>query len=137
MESCIFCRIIEGSLPANKIFENRETIAFLDIGPVHPGHSLVIPRKHFKDIFDCDENIMGEVMKTAKKISGPIMKAVKADGINIGMNNKESAGQEVFHAHVHVIPRYREDGLRHWKKEDFRDENHRKEVHENIMKELS
>lgn len=111
---CIFCKIVEGGLPAYKVYEDSSIMAFLDIFPIHPGHTLVVPKKHFVDIFDTPEKELQGIIAAAKKISPAVMKATKADGINIGMNNKPASGQVVMHTHLHVIPRFKDDGLKTW-----------------------
>jgi histidine triad (HIT) family protein len=111
---CIFCKIVEGGLPAYKVYEDSSVMAFLDIFPIHPGHVLVIPKKHSVDIFDTPEDDLKNIIAAAKKISPAVMKATKADGINIGMNNKPASGQVVMHVHLHVIPRFKDDGLKTW-----------------------
>lgn len=111
---CIFCKIVEGGLPAYKVYEDANTLAFLDIFPIHPGHVLVISKRHTVDIFDTPEEDLKSIIAAAKKISPAVMKATKADGINIGMNNKPASGQVVMHAHIHVIPRFKDDGLKTW-----------------------
>lgn len=137
MADCIFCRIVKGELPCYKLYEDDIVISFLDIFPVQPGHAIVVPKKHSADIFDTDEETMKQMMAVAKKLSPAVMNATKADGINIGMNNREAAGQEVPHAHLHVIPRYKGDGLKTWKQSPFKDDAHKKELWEAIKKELS
>lgn len=128
MSECIFCTIVKGELPAYKLYEDDDIVSFLDIFPIHPGHALVIPKKHSVDMFDTDEELIGKMMMVAKKMAPSVMKGTKADGINIGMNNREAAGQEVFHAHIHIIPRYLEDGLKSWRKNLFKNDKHKEEV---------
>ena len=135
-EECIFCKIIKGDIPAHKLYEDDTVISFLDIFPIHPGHALIVPKKHSVDIFDTDEETMKQMITVAKKLSPAVMKGAKADGVNIGMNNKPAAGQEVMHAHMHIIPRYSEDGLKTWSKNLFKDDKHKQELYENIKKEL-
>lgn len=112
---CIFCKIIAGDIPSAKIHEDEEVFVFADINPVNLGHSLIIPKKHYTDISDTPDETLGKLIVTAKKIAEAIKKAVKADGINIEMNNGKAAGQIIFHSHIHVIPRFIDDGYRHWK----------------------
>lgn len=112
---CLFCKIKKGEIPSEKVYEDERVFAFLDIHPINPGHTLVIPKNHFENIHDIPEEEFAAAMKAAKKISTAVKSAVCADGINIGMNNERAAGQLVFHAHVHVIPRHAEDGFQHWK----------------------
>jgi histidine triad (HIT) family protein len=115
MNNCIFCKIINSEIGAEKIYENNHTFAFLDIKPTNPGHTLVVPKEHHENIFDASDFIMREIMSTAKLLAPPIKHAVMAQGINLIMNNGPSAGQLVFHAHLHIVPRFPTDGLRHWK----------------------
>ena len=111
---CIFCKIVEGGLPSYMVYEDSAVLAFLDIFPIHHGHVLVVSKKHTVDIFDTPEEDLKNIMAAAKKVAPAVMKAMKADGINIGMNNKPASGQVVMHAHIHVIPRYKDDGLKTW-----------------------
>ncbi len=134
MSDCLFCKIIEGKLPCFKLYEDNVVIAFLDIFPVHPGHVLVVPKKHSVDIFDTDESTLKQMIGVAKKIAPAVLKGAKAAGINLGMNNKPAAGQEVPHAHLHVIPRYEEDGLKNWGKNLFKDDAHKNKTYEDIKK---
>lgn len=113
-ENCIFCKIISGDIPSYKIYEDDTTFAFLSIGPNNPGHTLVIPKDHFENIYGLPDEILCRMTMTAKKIALAIKNGLDADGINIGMNNEESAGQEIPHAHIHIIPRTHDDGLIHW-----------------------
>lgn len=111
---CIFCKIVEGGLSAYRVYEDGNVLAFLDIFPIHPGHTLIIPKKHYADIFDTPESDLQSIIAVAKKISLAVMRATKADAINIGMNNKPASGQVVMHTHLHVIPRFKDDGLKTW-----------------------
>lgn len=113
--NCIFCKIIEKEIPAEKIYEDKNVLAFLDIKPINIGHTLVIPKKHFKNIYEIPNEDFCNLMLVVKKLSNIIKKSLKADGINIGMNNDESAGQIIFHSHIHIIPRFKKDNLKHWK----------------------
>lgn len=112
--NCIFCKIVKSEIPCSKVLENERVIAFLDISPVNKGHTLVVPKEHFETLLDVSENTLKEMMLAAKKIGKSMKKALKADGFNIGMNNFPAAGQVVMHAHLHVIPRYENDGLHLW-----------------------
>jgi histidine triad (HIT) family protein len=110
-EEDVFDKIIRREIPADIVYEDEETLAFLDIKPNHPGHTLVVSKKYFRNIFDMDEATLNSVMKTTQKMAIAIREALHADGINIAMNNEAGAGQVVFHAHVHVIPRFNGDGF--------------------------
>lgn len=107
----IFEKIIAREIPATIVYEDEIIIAFLDIRPINKGHVLIVPKKHFRNILDGDEAVLAHMMRTAKKIAQAVMTAMKADGVNVTMNNEPSAGQEVFHAHLHVIPRFTDDGV--------------------------
>lgn len=111
---CIFCKIVEGSIPSTKVYEDAKMLAFLDISPVNTGHTLVIPKTHYPNIYETPEDVMAEMMKVAKKIS-IALKALDADGVNVNMNNNFAAGQVIFHSKIHVIPRFSNDGLEVWK----------------------
>ncbi len=114
MENCIFCQIIEGKIPADKVFENEYVLAFLDINPVNNGHTLVIPQKHFASLEEVEEKYLCEMMKLAQKIGSSLNEAVGASGFNLGLNNGKDAGQVVGHVHLHIMPRFSGDGLKLW-----------------------
>jgi|SRR3989344_2538838 len=114
MDECIFCKIVRGEIPSSIVLDTDKVIAFLDIRPVNKGHVLVVPKEHFETLLDGSENILRDMIVAAKKIGKSFRKALKADGFNLGMNNFAAAGQVVFHAHLHVIPRFENDGLQHW-----------------------
>ncbi len=107
----VFAKIIRREIPAEIIYEDDHTIAFLDAHPNHPGHSLVVPKKWSRNILDIDPETLSAVMTTVQKVSLAVKEGVGADGINVYMNNEPAAGQAVFHTHIHVIPRYENDGL--------------------------
>lgn len=106
VEDCIFCKIINGDIPSAKIYEDDKVYAFLDLGQVTKGHTLVIPKKHARNMLDLDEEAASELYKRVPKIANAVKEAYAADGINIINNNEEIASQTVFHCHVHLIPRY-------------------------------
>ncbi|MCX5893580.1 MAG: HIT family protein [Deltaproteobacteria bacterium] len=112
MQDCIFCRIVAGQLPAARVLETAGVLAFLDIAPVHYGHTLVIPKAHHQNLLDLPDGLWQEIGQVCRRVAQAIQLNLKAQGFNIGMNNFAAAGQEVFHAHVHVIPRYVGDGLK-------------------------
>lgn len=116
MNDCVFCKIAAGEVPALKLFEDKDTLAFLDIGPVNPGHALVIPKKHFRNLFDTPDDILSELMPKIKRIATGVMEGSGAKGVVVSMNNEPTAGQIVFHAHFHIIPRFEGDGLRPWER---------------------
>ncbi len=112
MEDCIFCKIIKGEIPSAKIFENENIFAFLDIEPLSDGHCLIVPKKHSEDIFDTDKKTLQEIVFVAQDLSETMKKKLGADGVNIFNNSGKSAEQGVFHLHFHVVPRYKDDGLK-------------------------
>lgn len=111
---CIFCKIVSGEIPSYKIFENESTLAFLDIGPVNYGHTLVIPKKHFQNLEIIDEKTLSSVISTVKVIGRAIKNGLGVTGYNVNLNNDQVAGQIVPHLHFHVIPRTEGDGLELW-----------------------
>lgn len=116
---CIFCKIIKGEIPCAKVYEDDKVFAFLDIEPVNEGHTLVVPKRHHKDLFELPEEFLAHSLAVIKKIAAAVKEAVDADGINIGMNNGAAAGQAVFHAHFHIIPRYTGDKLGEWPRKKY------------------
>lgn len=111
MDDCIFCKIIEGSIPSRKVYENDDCYAFLDIFPANRGHTLVIPKKHSKDIHDTDPDTYAKVAHAAKIVADLLREKLNSDGTTIFQMSKEAGWQTVFHLHMHVIPRWNEDGL--------------------------
>ncbi len=112
-ENCVFCKIIKGELPARVVYEDEDVMAFLDINPVSKGHTLVVPKKHYRNMVDAPDDVIAKIYTIAKKIGVAAMNALGAKGFNVISNNEKVAGQEVFHFHVHVIPRYTGDELRY------------------------
>ncbi|MCW4054586.1 MAG: HIT family protein [Candidatus Bathyarchaeota archaeon] len=104
--SCIFCKIAQKQVPASYVYEDEKVVAFLDIKPLNEGHALVIPKVHYENIFDIPKDLVAYLHGVVKKITFAISKAVNPDGISIVQQNGKAAGQEIFHFHVHVIPRY-------------------------------
>lgn len=103
-ESCVFCKIVQQEMPASVIYEDDKVIAFMSIQPINIGHTLVVPKKHYKNIYEIPEEEVAYLYKIAKKLSHAVSKAVNAEGIRIVQNNGEAAGQVIFHLHVHIIP---------------------------------
>ncbi|MCE9585387.1 HIT family protein [Candidatus Nomurabacteria bacterium] len=136
MEECIFCKIIKGQIPSTKIYEDDKTLAFLDIAPVNIGHALIIPKEHYANIYETPEDTMSDIIKVAKKISLAVKEAVKAEGVNITMNNNHAAGQVIFHSHIHVIPRFSNDGFELWHGKRAYEDDEMKSVAENITSKL-
>ena len=105
---CIFCRIVREEAPASVVHEDEDIIAFMDIRPVNPGHTLVVPKRHCAHIWELADEEAGKLFIMARRIAVAAKEALGADGIRIVQLNGRSAGQEVFHVHVHVIPYYTE-----------------------------
>ncbi|MCX6755742.1 MAG: HIT family protein [Candidatus Nomurabacteria bacterium] len=120
-ENCIFCKIINGDIPCAMIYQDEETFAFLDINPINDGHTLIIPKHHHENIFSTPSDIFAKMAITAQKIAKRQKEILGADGINIGMNNEPDAGQVVFHAHIHVMPRFKNDGYDLWKGKTYKE----------------
>lgn len=114
MEDCIFCKIVSKELPSALLYEDDQTIAFLNIRPITKGHALVIPKKHSVNILDTDDEVLSRMVPEIKKIAGAVVKATGAKGFNLGVNNGAVSGQEIFHLHFHIIPRYGNDNLKPW-----------------------
>ncbi|MBR5127433.1 MAG: HIT family protein [Roseburia sp.] len=106
MADCIFCKIIAGEIPSYTIYEDEEFKVFLDINPASKGHALIVPKEHYANIYDIDEEVVARAMKLAKKLATRMTKVLGCDGFNLLQNNNEVAGQTVFHFHMHLIPRY-------------------------------
>jgi len=111
MGECIFCKIVNGELPSAKVYEDDETIAFLDINPLSPGHILVIPREHYRDFLETPPELVKAVAGACSRVSGAVVKAVSAEGFNLFVSNGRCAGQVVDHLHVHIVPRRSDDGI--------------------------
>lgn len=107
MNDCLFCKIIKGDIPSFKIYEDDMVFAFLDINPKSNGHTLIVPKKHFKDIYDIDNNTLNHIVETAKKLMNILEEKLTCDGFTLAQNNGEV--QEVKHFHLHVIPHYLEE----------------------------
>ncbi len=112
MVECIFCKIVQGEIPAAKVYEDDEVLAFLDINPILAGHTLVIPKVHCETLADAAPSVLEACMRAVKKVGCAVMDAMAAEGLNVLQNNFEVAGQEIDHLHFHLIPRFRNDGFR-------------------------
>lgn len=108
-DNCIFCKLANGQIPTNSIYEDDDFNVILDASPATKGHALILPKEHYANIFEIDEEILGKAAKLAKKIMIKEKDNLKCDGYNLLQNNGEVAGQTVFHFHMHLIPRYESD----------------------------
>lgn len=110
-DDCIFCSIVAGDIPSRTVHEGEHTIAFLDVNPLERGHTLVIPRDHYRTVSEMPDEVRDAVFTVAAKLTPAVEGAVDADATTVGMNNGEASGQEVPHAHVHLVPRFDDDGV--------------------------
>lgn len=106
MNDCIFCKIIAREIPAEIIYEDEDSLAFLDINPENVGHTLVIPKKHAENIFEIESDAVASLYQSVQRVATAVSNATSANGINVTSNNGAAAGQEIFHYHVHIIPRF-------------------------------
>ncbi|SDB01779.1 HIT family protein [Eubacterium oxidoreducens] len=124
-DNCIFCKLAGGDIPTRSIYEDEDFKVILDAAPATRGHALILPKQHYADIYELDEKVASKVFVLAKKLATKMTKALGCDGFNIVQNNKEVAGQTVFHFHMHLIPRYEGDGNQDklcWNHAKFTDE---------------
>lgn len=108
---CIFCKIANGEIPSTTLYEDNDFKVIFDANPGNIGHSLVICKHHYADIFEMPEELTGKGFSIAKKIAGAVKKATNCDGVNVIQNNGVAAGQTVFHFHIHVLPRFNNDSV--------------------------
>ncbi len=112
MSDCVFCKVVSGGIAAEVLFENEHVVSILDINPIHFGHALVIPRTHCRDFLDLDPSCYESLLAAARVVTGALVKGLNLEGYNLFSNNGRSAGQSVFHFHLHVTPRYPDDEIR-------------------------
>ncbi len=110
MDNCIFCKIASGEIPSNTIYEDDSFRVILDNGPATKGHALVLPKEHYANLFEIPEDVLSGAVVVAKKVAGTMKEKLSCDGLNLVQNNGEAAGQTVMHFHLHIIPRYQNDG---------------------------
>lgn len=127
--NCIFCKIVAGEIPSAKVYEDTDTLAFMDIGPIVKGHTLVIPKQHFDPITATPEPVLAKLVAVVKKIAQAQMNGLRAEGVNVMQMNGAAAGQVVPHIHFHVIPRFATDGHRwNWAAKKYDDPNEMKKL---------
>jgi histidine triad (HIT) family protein len=131
-DNCLFCRIVSGDLPATVVYEDENSIAFLDHRPLFPGHSLLLPREHVETLGDLPRTLVGPFFETAQTLARAVELALEAEGTFVAMNNRVS--QSVPHLHVHVVPRRRKDGLKgfFWPRTKYKDDEEMKVVKDKI-----
>lgn len=109
-DKCIFCKIAAGEIPSKTLYEDEEFRVILDLGPATKGHALILPKNHYRNLFELPEDQAQKVILLAKKMAQRMKEKLHCDGFNLVQNNEEVAGQTVFHFHMHLIPRYKRDG---------------------------
>ena len=109
MDNCIFCKIANGEIPSNTLYEDEDFRVILDIEPATKGHALILPKKHFANLYEIDDERASKVLLVAKQMATKMQKALNCDGLNVVQNNGVAAGQTVFHFHMHLVPRYEQD----------------------------
>lgn len=109
-DNCIFCKIANGDIPSETIYEDERFRVILDLAPAAKGHALILPKDHFANLYEIDDDVLAGASLVARKVARAMKAGLDCDGLNIVQNNGELAGQTVFHYHMHVIPRYTDDG---------------------------
>lgn len=133
---CIFCKIAAGEIPSKTIYENEQFRVIMDISPATKGHALILPKEHYANLYEIPEEVAADAMKLAKKLAKKMTDALQCDGFNIIQNNGEVAGQTVFHFHMHLIPRYKNDGNEDklcWNHVELSEEE-LEEIHQKLIK---
>lgn len=122
---CIFCKIVAGEIPSRTIYEDESFKVILDASPASKGHALILPKEHYANIFEIDEDVLAKAAKLAKRLAVHMAEVLECEGFNLLQNNGEIAGQTVFHFHMHLIPRYqnmKNKDILYWTHEKFSDE---------------
>ena len=109
-DDCIFCKIANGEIPSKTLYQDENFRVILDLGPATRGHALILPKAHYANLYELPEDTAAAAMKLAKRMAGTMTEKLRADGLNLVQNNGETAGQTVMHFHLHLIPRYKDDG---------------------------
>lgn len=119
-DNCIFCKIVNGDIPSKMLHEDGEFKVILDLGPATKGHALILPKNHYRNLYELPDDMASKVMLLAKKMASQMTDKLECDGFNLVQNNGEAAGQTVFHFHLHLIPRYNGDGQTlGWKEQEL------------------
>lgn len=134
MQDCLFCKIIKGEIPSHIVYEDHEVLAFLDINPVNPGHTLVVPKQHAENYFETSEEDLKHIAATVKQIAPGILRAVGSKGFNLAVNTGAVAGQVIFHTHFHIMPRFEDDGHKLWQRKEV---GSLEEIAEKIQNEIT
>lgn len=124
VDDCIFCKLANGEIPTATLYEDKDFRVILDANPASKGHALIIPKEHYANLYELDDELAGKTMILAKKMVTKLTEVLGCDGYNLVQNNGECAGQTVFHFHLHMIPRYKDDGVGlGWKLNTLTDED--------------
>ena len=118
---CLFCKIANNKIPSSKLYEDKDFLAILDISPVNKGHTLIMPKKHYATFLDLPKKELNNINSICQKVAKAIVKATNANGFNLMLNNNKAAGQAIDHVHFHIIPRYQDDGHKHWPGSNYKD----------------
>ena len=110
-DDCIFCKLANGEIPTRVVYEDEDFCVIMDAAPAAKGHCLILPKEHFSNIYEIEDEVLGKAFKLVKKMTAHLTEKLGCDGFNIVQNNGVTAGQTVFHFHIHLIPRYENDGL--------------------------
>ena len=122
-ENCIFCKIAAGEIPSATLYEDDDFRVILDLGPASRGHALILPKEHYRNLYDIDDETLAKAALLAKKMVKKLTDVLGCDGYNVVQNNEPCAGQTVFHFHMHLIPRYEDDNVGlGWKTGELTDE---------------
>ena len=137
MENCIFCKLANGEIPTATLYEDDEFRVILDVGPATKGHALILPKHHYDNLYEIPDEVAARAMILAKKMAKILTSALHCDGLNLVQNNGEAAGQTVFHFHMHLIPRYKDDhtGIAGWTQETL-DEKTKTEILKAVQEQL-
>ena len=135
MDDCLFCKIIDGEVPSHKVYEDNDVSAFLDINPVNPGHTLVVPKKHYENLYETPDEALAKLMAVVRKLAVSIRSGLNADGTNIEMHNDEISGQLISHTHIHIIPRFEGDKLKLFPRTEYK-EGEIENITEKIRKQI-
>ena len=135
MKNCIFCKIVAGEIPSAKIYEDDLVLAFLDISPINFGHTLVIPKEHNTSVATIPEATGGRMFRVGSRIGVAMRRALDCDGFNLHLSDGTVAGQVVMHAHLHIVPRWTDDGFHwNWRQLKYASDQERTEIAEKIVK---
>jgi len=122
MTYCVFCKIVADEIPSARVYEDETKLAFMDIGPIQPGHTLLIPKKHYERLTDLPDDVASDLASILPRLAAAVVKAADADGFNIFQTNGACSGQVVPHVHIHIIPRHENDGYSfRWKPGSYAD----------------